>query len=42
MEASISFKSVSKKINETTLLADLSFGIEKGTRFALLGSNDSG
>ena len=42
MEASITFKSVAKKIKVDTLLADLSFGVEKGTRFALVGSNGSG
>ena len=42
MEASITFKSVAKKIKSDTLLADLSFGVEKGTRFALVGPNGSG
>tara|TARA_Y100000590_G_scaffold328139_1_gene372572 strand:+ start:357 stop:1283 length:927 start_codon:yes stop_codon:yes gene_type:complete len=42
MEASITFKSVAKKIKKDTLLADLSFGVEKGTRFALVGTNGSG
>ena len=42
MEASITFKSVAKKINDETLLADLSFGVEKGTRFAIVGPNASG
>tara|TARA_B100000029_G_scaffold441416_1_gene459218 strand:+ start:64 stop:990 length:927 start_codon:yes stop_codon:yes gene_type:complete len=42
MEASISLKSISKKINEKTILADLSFGVEKGTRLAIVGANDSG
>ena len=42
MEASITFKSVAKKIKSETLLADLSFGVEKGTRFALVGPNGSG
>ena len=42
MEASITFKSVAKKIKNDTLLADLSFGVEKGTRFALVGPNGSG
>jgi len=42
MEASITFKSVAKKINEDTLLADLSFGVEKGTRFGIVGPNGSG
>jgi len=42
MEASITFKSVAKKIKSETLLADLSFGVEKNTRFALVGPNCSG
>ena len=42
MEASISFKSVSKKINQKTIFADLSFGIEKNTKFAIVGPNLSG
>tara|TARA_Y100000590_G_C15731067_1_gene1017044 strand:+ start:556 stop:1482 length:927 start_codon:yes stop_codon:yes gene_type:complete len=42
MEASITFKSVAKIINNKTLLADLSFGVEKGTRLALVGNNGSG
>jgi len=42
MEASITFKSVGKKYNNETLLADLSFGIEKNTKFALIGPNGSG
>ena len=42
MEASITFKSVAKKNNDDTLLADLSFGVEKGTRFSLIGTNGSG
>jgi len=42
MEASITFKSVAKKIKSETLLADLSFGVQKGTRFALVGTNGSG
>ena len=42
MEASITLKSIAKTFNENTLLADLSFGVEKGTVFALIGSNGSG
>ena len=42
MEASITFKSVAKKVKSETILADLSFGVEKGTRFALVGTNGSG
>ena len=42
MEASITFKSVGKKFNDETLIAELSFGIEKNTKFVLLGPNGSG
>ena len=42
MEASISLKSISKKINQKTLLADLSFGVETKTTFAIVGANSSG
>ena len=42
MEASITLKSIAKTFNNNTLLADLSFGVEKGTTFALIGANGSG
>ena len=42
MEASITLKSIAKTFNNNTLLADLSFGVEKGTSFALIGGNGSG
>ena len=42
MEASITLKSIAKTFNNHTLLADLSFGVEKGTSFALIGGNASG
>ena len=42
MEASITFKSIAKSFNGNHLLADLSFGVEKGTTFALIGENGSG
>jgi len=42
MEASITFKSVAKKIKDETLLAELTFGVEKNTKFALVGPNGSG
>ena len=42
MEASITFKAVGKAIGKQTLLADLSFGVEKGSTFVLLGENGSG
>ena len=42
MEASITLNSIGKTFNNSTLLADLSFGVEKGTSFALIGGNSSG
>ena len=42
MEASITFKAVGKAIGKQTLLADLSFGVEKGSTFVILGENGSG
>ena len=42
MEASITFKSVGKTIANNVLLANLSFGVEKGSTFVLIGQNGSG
>ena len=42
MEASITFKAVGKAIGKKILLADLSFGVEKGSTFVLIGENGSG
>ncbi len=42
MEASITFKSIAKSFQNKHLLADLSFGVEKGTTFVLIGENGSG
>ena len=42
MEASITFKSVAKKIKDETLLAELTFGVEKNTIFSIVGPNGSG
>jgi len=42
MEASITFKSVGKTIKNKILLADLSFGVEKGSTFVLIGKNGAG
>ena len=42
MEASISLKSIGKKISNNTILAELSFGLQKGTRLAVVGPNNSG
>ncbi len=39
MEASITFKAVGKTIGKKILLADLSFGVEKGSTFVLIGKN---
>ncbi len=42
MEASITLKSIAKTFGKKTLLADLSFGIEKGSTFVIIGENGSG
>jgi len=42
MEASITFKAVGKTIGNQILLADLSFGVEKGSTFVLIGENGAG
>ncbi len=42
MEASITFKTVGKTVGKQTLLADLSFGIEKESTFVIIGENGSG
>ena len=42
MEASITFKAVGKTIKNKILLADLSFGVEKGSTFVLIGKNGAG
>ncbi|MBJ12866.1 MAG: hypothetical protein CMG62_07305 [Candidatus Marinimicrobia bacterium] len=42
MEASITLKKVGKLIGDKTILAGLTFGIEKGTLVAIVGVNDSG
>ena len=42
MEASITFKGVGKTISNDILLANLSFGVEKGSTFVLVGQNGSG
>jgi len=42
LEASVTFKAVGKAIGNKTLLADLSFGVEKGSTFVLIGENGSG
>ena len=42
MEASITLKKVGKLIGNKTILAGLSFGIERGSLVAIVGLNDSG
>ena len=42
MEASITLKKVGKLFGDKTILANLTFGIEKGTLVALVGDNDAG
>ena len=42
MEASITLKKVGKIIGDKTILAGLSFGIERGSLVAIAGLNDSG
>ena len=42
MEASITLKKVGKLIGDKTILAGLSFGIERGSLVAIVGLNDSG
>jgi len=42
MEASITFKAIGKTFRNSTLLADLSFGVEKGSTFVILGENGAG
>ncbi|MBF89928.1 MAG: hypothetical protein CMG75_09830 [Candidatus Marinimicrobia bacterium] len=42
MEASVSLKKIGKLINGRSVLAGLSFGIERGSIMAIVGPNDSG
>ena len=42
MEASITLKKVGKLVGEKTILAGLSFGVERGSLVAIVGVNDSG
>ena len=42
MEASLTLKKVGKLIGDKTILAGLSFGIERGSLVAIVGLNDSG
>jgi len=42
MEASVSLKKIGKTINKKSILAGLSFGIERGSIMSIVGPNDSG
>ena len=42
MEASITLKKVGKLIRDKTILASLSFGIERGSLVAIIGDNEAG
>lgn len=42
MEASITLKKVGKLAGDKTILAGLTFGVEKGTMVAIIGDNDAG
>lgn len=42
MEASITLKKVGKLVDDKTILAGLSFGVERGSLVAIVGVNDSG
>ena len=42
MEASITLKKVGKLVGDKTILAGLTFGIERGSLVAIVGVNDAG
>ena len=42
MEASITLKKVGKLVDRKTILASLTFGIEKGSLVAIIGDNEAG
>ena len=42
MEASITLKKVGKLVENKTILAGLTFGVERGSLVAIVGVNDSG
>ena len=42
MEASITLKKVGKLVGDKTILASLTFGIEKGSLVAIIGDNEAG
>ena len=42
LEASITLKSIAKKIDKEVVLADLSIGVENNSNHAIIGQNGSG
>ena len=42
MEASVTLKKVGKLVRDKTILAGLTFGVEKGSIVAFVGDNDAG
>ena len=42
MEASITLKKVGKLAGDKTILAGLTFGVERGSLVAIIGENDAG
>ena len=42
MEASVTLKKVGKLVRDKTVLASLTFGVEKGSIVAFVGDNDAG
>ena len=42
MEASVTLKKVGKLFRDKTILAGLTFGVEKGSIVAFVGDNDAG
>ena len=42
MEASITLKKVGKLVKDKTILASLTFGIERGSLVAIIGDNEAG
>ena len=42
MEASITLKKVGKLVEDKTILAGLTFGVERGSLVAIIGENNAG
>ena len=42
MEASITLKKVGKLVSDKTILASLTFGVERGSLVAIIGDNEAG